>query len=390
MLGYLSLPVAAGGQGRTDVDGLKGSESNPYQGQHSPRFHSEKPSSRPTLRTVTSRCTMRSTAVTWTVSSRVSPKSTGDQGAGKIMGHHTASHGPGPRRARTRLRYRPPLVRSPSRSDLLQPLLRVDRSAEPRPRGFWEFDDSSPIRPVFTETIFDYLSGRHRPRHREAGYLDLLRARLLLPALLRALHVRRQAHRQRRRPRVRLLRRRPRRALPSVSFIDPHFVELPPGGNSDGPPADVSDGQDLVRRVVEAVVASPAWDKTMLVIVYDEHGGFYDHVPPPAPPVVSADLPITTYGVRVPAVSWCRRGFGAAGERVRSDAGASGDPTALHLRPHLDPEDDRPPLHQRAPTLHGRPLRRRERPVDSDAGRTARTALPTVHPVRTCSSPPRT
>ena len=84
-----------------------------------------------------------------------------------------------------------------------------------------------------------------------------------------------------------------------MSFIDPHFIELPPGANCDGPPADIRAGQDLVRRVVEAVVASPLWERTLLVVVYDEHGGFYDHVPPLAAPKVTPDS-VTTYGVRVP------------------------------------------------------------------------------------------
>ena len=46
-------------------------------------------------------------------------------------------------------------------------------------------------------------------------------------------------------------------ALPSVSFIDPHFIEYPPDANCDGPPADVTEGQDFIQRVVEAVVAGP-------------------------------------------------------------------------------------------------------------------------------------
>ena len=75
----------------------------------------------------------------------------------------------------------------------------------------------------------------------------------------------------------------------------------PPGANADGAPADVKDGQAFVRQVVEAVVASPAWDSTLLVIVYDEHGGFYDHVPPSAAAKVSPELPIDTHGVRVPS-----------------------------------------------------------------------------------------
>lgn len=89
--------------------------------------------------------------------------------------------------------------------------------------------------------------------------------------------------------------------LPSVSFIDPHFVDYPPGSNCDEPPSDVADGQKLVERIVNAVIASPAWSKTLLLIVYDEHGGFYDHVPPPDAARVSEDIPISTYGVRVPA-----------------------------------------------------------------------------------------
>jgi phospholipase C len=67
------------------------------------------------------------------------------------------------------------------------------------------------------------------------------------------------------------------------------------------PPADIKDGQDLVLAVYHAVATSPQWDKTLLVIFYDEHGGFFDHVPPPE---AADDDPQTfgRYGVRVPAV----------------------------------------------------------------------------------------
>ena len=67
-----------------------------------------------------------------------------------------------------------------------------------------------------------------------------------------------------------------------MSFIDPHFIELPPDGNADGPIADVTAGQAFVKKIVDAVVASPAWDSTLLLVVYDEHGGFDHHVPPAA------------------------------------------------------------------------------------------------------------
>jgi phospholipase C len=90
--------------------------------------------------------------------------------------------------------------------------------------------------------------------------------------------------------------------LRQVSWIDPNFADLHvlhPNSNDDHPPADIKAGQDLVLEVYEALANSPKWEKTLLVIVYDEHGGFYDHVaPPPAPP---GSKP-ATLGVRVPAM----------------------------------------------------------------------------------------
>jgi hypothetical protein len=50
---------------------------------------------------------------------------------------------------------------------------------------------------------------------------------------------------------------------------------------------------------VETVVASPKWEKTLLIITYDEHGGFYDHVPPVPAVKVSPEM-LPTTGVRVP------------------------------------------------------------------------------------------
>ena len=88
--------------------------------------------------------------------------------------------------------------------------------------------------------------------------------------------------------------------LPQISWIDPNFVDLSimdPNSNDDHPPSDVLAGQQFVLDVYRAVIESPAWPKTMLVFTYDEHGGFYDHVPPP--PVAGEKV---TYGVRVPAI----------------------------------------------------------------------------------------
>ncbi|HEY1369352.1 MAG TPA: alkaline phosphatase family protein [Gaiellaceae bacterium] len=92
--------------------------------------------------------------------------------------------------------------------------------------------------------------------------------------------------------------------LPSVCWIDPNFIDVsfigPAGSNDDHPPSDVHAGQELVLKVYTALLKSPQWSKTMLVITYDEHGGFYDHVlPPPA----RDDKPaFRTYGVRVPTI----------------------------------------------------------------------------------------
>ncbi len=93
-------------------------------------------------------------------------------------------------------------------------------------------------------------------------------------------------------------------SLPSVSWIDPAFTSFNPLGfcpNDDHAPADIKDGQDLVLAVYDAMAASPNWERSLLVIVYDEHGGFYDHVPPPAAPDDDPAM-FGSYGVRVPAI----------------------------------------------------------------------------------------
>lgn len=92
--------------------------------------------------------------------------------------------------------------------------------------------------------------------------------------------------------------------LPAVSWIDPNFVDFrlygPPGSNDDHPPSRVMLGQELVLTVLTALTSSVKWERTMLVITYDEHGGFYDHVPPGDFEVPGE--PGASYGVRVPAL----------------------------------------------------------------------------------------
>ncbi len=98
-------------------------------------------------------------------------------------------------------------------------------------------------------------------------------------------------------------------ALPQVAFIDPAFSEGE-GQNDEHPPINVQKGQQFVASVVNALMASPHWSRSALFITYDEHGGYWDHVPPPMACVPDAIAPIggstwgfDRYGVRVPFVA---------------------------------------------------------------------------------------
>jgi phospholipase C len=121
-------------------------------------------------------------------------------------------------------------------------------------------------------------------------------------------------------------------ALPAVSFVDPEFgvasevgsalrnvpgleavgAKLETAGGDQEDPQDMSYGESWAHSVVEAVLRSPAWRRTLLVYTYDEHGGYYDHVPPPAaiapdsipPRLKTGDVRggYDVYGPRVPTV----------------------------------------------------------------------------------------
>jgi phospholipase C len=103
--------------------------------------------------------------------------------------------------------------------------------------------------------------------------------------------------------------------LANVSWIDPNFhlsfrgVGAKGVQNDDHPPADVVEGQRLVARVVNALIQGRSWERTLLIVTYDEHGGMFDHV---APPTCDDDRPaFRRLGVRVPALvvsPWVPRG----------------------------------------------------------------------------------
>lgn len=102
----------------------------------------------------------------------------------------------------------------------------------------------------------------------------------------------------------------------AYTFIEPNYGNLwektYAGGSSQHPMDDVYGGENLIKTVYEAIRASPRWNSSVLIIIYDEHGGFYDSVAPgPAPTpndgsngssINTHGFEFTQYGLRVPAV----------------------------------------------------------------------------------------
>lgn len=68
-------------------------------------------------------------------------------------------------------------------------------------------------------------------------------------------------------------------SLPEFTFLNPSCCGV--GTSSMHPTGRVSDGEKLIKKIYEALRASPQWDSSMLIITFDETGGFHDHMPPP-------------------------------------------------------------------------------------------------------------
>ncbi len=97
--------------------------------------------------------------------------------------------------------------------------------------------------------------------------------------------------------------------LPEVAWVDPTWSLSSTQTTDEHPPANPQIGQAWLRDLVTRVMASPQWAETAIIITYDEHGGFWDHAPPPeaCPP---GDYPaeggggdgFDRLGIRVPFV----------------------------------------------------------------------------------------
>jgi phospholipase C len=105
--------------------------------------------------------------------------------------------------------------------------------------------------------------------------------------------------------------------LPQFTFLDPNYTTT-----SEENPQDIQVGEELVANVVNTLIHARTWHSTALFITYDEHGGYYDHVPPPraikpdsiAPMLAAGDAPgaYDRYGFRVPTIvvsPWARANY---------------------------------------------------------------------------------
>lgn len=160
--------------------------------------------------------------------------------------------------------------------------------------------------------------------------------------------------------------------LPSYAFLEPSYHG--PTQNDQHPPSDIRAGEKLIADVYDAVVNSPQWEETLLVVTYDEHGGCHDHVPPgratppeKGSPAGQDGFTFNRFGVRVPTVlispyieagTICRPAgwtpfdhtsliktvqncFGLKGHLTQRDAAAPDLSCALTLK---EPRKDKPPV----------------------------------------------
>jgi phospholipase C len=304
MLGYLSKEGGGDGIRRSDIDGLHGGEENPYKGHEYPSFPL------PDTLFAESPCHSHDCVVNQIdgnkldgfVADFANHYEAAGVDPGKVMGYYDAS----------KVLVYDALAREflicqrwfaahpgPTFCNRFYTLTgRLNRDAN----GRFEFDNphGSDFAPVSTRTIFDHLTDHVVSwRYYEHGYCFLRMFERYTFANQNIADAGQDS--------ANFVASALAGTLPSVTFIDPDFIDVPPGFD-DGAPADIAAGQHFIGTVVNALLNGPLWSKTLLIITYDEHGGFFDHVSPPAAVAVSA---IDRCGVRVPAFvvsPWVDRG----------------------------------------------------------------------------------
>lgn len=95
--------------------------------------------------------------------------------------------------------------------------------------------------------------------------------------------------------------------LPSYTFIEPRYFADNNWPNDMHPPHNITYGDQLIAEVYNALYSSPNWPSTMLIVLFDEHGGCFDHISPPSAippyqPCAGQIFAFDRYGVRVPAI----------------------------------------------------------------------------------------
>jgi phospholipase C len=157
------------------------------------------------------------------------------------------------------------------------------------------------------DLVFDWLSKRGVPwRVYSAGLPFLTLMPKMWSAMLNGDHFRSFDHL------AHDVQSEPDGTFPRVIVVEPDYEDSPvhiSGHACDNhPPLSMAFGETFLQQVYEAITSNEKrWAKTLLILMYDEHGGFYDHVPPrpisfPPPPGADFTAPFESTGPRVPAI----------------------------------------------------------------------------------------
>ncbi len=165
--------------------------------------------------------------------------------------------------------------------------------------------------PAANGTIFDRLDAHHIDW---ANYFQNAPSAAIVPGFVTS------ARTSRLRPMTQFFADAAAGKLPRFTFLDPQYTTT-----SEENPQDIQVGEEFVSSIVEALMHAPTWKNTAFFLTYDEHGGYYDHVPPPraikpddiAPIRAPGQPPLSPggfdrYGFRVPLVvvsPWARANY---------------------------------------------------------------------------------